>query len=1619
MATYNVTVADYIANSPYPGADVVTLLDTADNLAGLTTVQIGQLATNGVDFINSSEDVINWSVAQWQAVPGGVGFDASDLKVVFDTGANLATLSTGDLADLNTYGVTLINAQDGAVTFDVAQYQAMGGISIDAGVDATLGDTGANIEGLSAAEIGALSIKGFDVIDASDDAVSLSVDQALALGSISFDGSDTVTVLDTAAHLEALTGADFNQLAANGVSAIDSSDNVLTLDDTQYSAIVNSGMALTGADDVTLADTGAAIAGHDFNTLSVNGIDFIDATDDQMTIGVNQANELIAGDVVASDGTDVITLADTGFNIANNISSFSSLGEVGVDQIDVTSGGLGLTVAHFDDLNDDGVVFVDASDEIDVLDSTANIDALTASHYAQLIGQGVDFVDAVSGTGAYTIDKATASEVVASGLTFASNDTVTVADTGANLGALTATEIAALAGHGIDALDASDDALTLDVAKFNSLGTVSLTAGDAVTLADSDANITGFGGEGGGVDFSALVAKGVDFIDATDNQLHLSVSQADILINESGIGIDVSDVVTLYDNGAAIGGVSAGDLVLYGELGVSIIDASDDAVTFDTAQLDAINGVIALTGADVVTLQDAEATIEALNAGELGGYAEQGVDVIRSNSGSLQLNASQVDAVLSNSVSFYAADTVTLYDSGANIAALSLADFQAMAEGGVDAIDASDNVLNLTVAKFEAIAGSVSLTGADTVSLVDTGANLGAMSAEEIATLAGYGVDKLNASNNVLTLSVAQYNALGAVQLTGGDVVSIKDTGANLATLDFSTLAANKVDAIDAIDNVLTISYTQFSQLGTVSLAAGDDVTLTATSSVIEGLSGSQLLALGGKGIDHIDTTDNQLHFSLSQFNNLGSVTVASNDVFTIVDSEANLETMGAGKINSLNAAGVDFIDSTNDTWNMTAAVAKALTNGAAKATAADAVTVVDTGAAIASMTVGQFGQLASHNVDALDATDNDLTLSVGQYGALGTVALTQSDYVTLADSGSLIASQSLSFLAGLDAAGVDAIDATDDVLNLSVAQFEALNVPVDIIVGPSHLAAPDPSGVELTSSDTVTLVDTGTNLASLSASEIADLELQNVDALDSTTNLLTLNVDQFNALGSVTLTLADVVTIKDTGTALVGLDISMLGAQGVDRIDASDNALTASQNFIDTLGEAGVALTKADVVTMTASEGAIESLTASDLAAYGAQGVDIIDVSGTANMAADQIAAMINGGVKFSASSDVELDDTSANVLANLGALFGNLASTGVDRIDLSDNVIDLTVAQATALNGVTFASNDTGVTVQDESSALEGLTAAQIAALGAAGVDSVDATDDVLSFTVEQGAAGIAAGITIDASDVATLADTGEAIAAIDASVFAMMGEFGVDFIDATDNQLALNVAQYEAISGSGVQLTAGDTVTLADTGANLAAMGPAEIAALAAAGIDQIDVTDDSMSISMARFQAFQNAGFTFGSEDTISVKGTAGANTLTGGAEHDVFSGLDGNDVLSGGKGADTLIGGLGSDTLTGGAGSDHFVFQSVDDSSVGAADRIIGLQNADVIDLSKIDADTTTGGNQAFHMVDHFTGHAGELTIKYNAGADLTVVKLDVNGDGVADSQIAISGDHHDFTNFVF
>jgi Ca2+-binding RTX toxin-like protein len=142
----------------------------------------------------------------------------------------------------------------------------------------------------------------------------------------------------------------------------------------------------------------------------------------------------------------------------------------------------------------------------------------------------------------------------------------------------------------------------------------------------------------------------------------------------------------------------------------------------------------------------------------------------------------------------------------------------------------------------------------------------------------------------------------------------------------------------------------------------------------------------------------------------------------------------------------------------------------------------------------------------------------------------------------------------------------------------------------------------------------------------------------------------------------------------------------------------------------------------------------------------------------------------------------------------------------------------------------------------------------------------------------------------------------------------------------------------------------------------------------------------------------------------IKGGSGADTLLGRDGDDTLGGGGGDDLLVGGEGDDVLSGEWGRDVLIGGGGVDTFRFGGWSTGTGADADRIEDfVSGEDRIDLSGMDADLWAQGDQAFVFIGGaaFSGTAGELRYGFD-GTD-TRIQGDLDGDGVADFEILLTG----------
>lgn len=155
--------------------------------------------------------------------------------------------------------------------------------------------------------------------------------------------------------------------------------------------------------------------------------------------------------------------------------------------------------------------------------------------------------------------------------------------------------------------------------------------------------------------------------------------------------------------------------------------------------------------------------------------------------------------------------------------------------------------------------------------------------------------------------------------------------------------------------------------------------------------------------------------------------------------------------------------------------------------------------------------------------------------------------------------------------------------------------------------------------------------------------------------------------------------------------------------------------------------------------------------------------------------------------------------------------------------------------------------------------------------------------------------------------------------------------------------------------------------------------------------------AVTVSLANTSAQITGGS--GSDALLSIENLVGSNyndTLTGNAA---------NNKLNGGAGNDRLIGGAGKDVLVGGSGNDIFAFSSLSDTGLTSDSwDVINdfVRGTDKIDLSKLDANTATSGDNTFNMII-------DGTAAFTAARQLKVFNgvLYGNTDGDSDAEFAI------------
>lgn len=237
-----------------------------------------------------------------------------------------------------------------------------------------------------------------------------------------------------------------------------------------------------------------------------------------------------------------------------------------------------------------------------------------------------------------------------------------------------------------------------------------------------------------------------------------------------------------------------------------------------------------------------------------------------------------------------------------------------------------------------------------------------------------------------------------------------------------------------------------------------------------------------------------------------------------------------------------------------------------------------------------------------------------------------------------------------------------------------------------------------------------------------------------------------------------------------------------------------------------------------------------------------------------------------------------------------------------------------------------------------------------GEGGNDSLtggDGNDSLVGATSGYGEAGNDTVIGTSANDTLDGGDGSDALSGL-AGNDTLRGGNGADTLEGGAGNDLLNGEAgndvYRFARGDGADTI---TNTFADGSADdllfAAGIAPADILVARSGSADlrlSINGTSDSVLIT-----GFMNAGaplarviFADGTtwdrafllDQLLTIRGTSGADSLTGGTSNDKLLGLEGNDTLVGGAGADTLDGGAGIDRLVGGTGNDVYIVDEATD-----------------------------------------------------------------------------------------
>lgn len=379
-----------------------------------------------------------------------------------------------------------------------------------------------------------------------------------------------------------------------------------------------------------------------------------------------------------------------------------------------------------------------------------------------------------------------------------------------------------------------------------------------------------------------------------------------------------------------------------------------------------------------------------------------------------------------------------------------------------------------------------------------------------------------------------------------------------------------------------------------------------------------------------------------------------------------------------------------------------------------------------------------------------------------------------------------------------------------------------------------------------------------------------------------------------------------------------------------------------------------------------------------------------------DDTYVVEDAGDVVTENSSEGTDSVLSSVTYTLGSHVESLTLTGAAAIDGTGNAAANTLIGNDVANALSGGDGNDTMNGEDGADTIDGGIGDDFilggdgndSILGGTGSDYIDGEGgiDTLSF------AGSSTWVSADLGNNSFW--NGDASWDNVANVENLTGSDHNDFLYGTSGANVISGGTGgDALYGQG-----GNDTLLGNAGDDQLYAGAGDDLIIGGNGSDYIDGGADSDTISYA------------GSSTWVSVD-LGGNSHWNGDAAWDSVTnveniiGSDHADYLYGNSGANAITGGLGADNLTGGSGADTFVYLSVAEGGDIVADFVHG---ADFISLSAIDADTVSGGDQAFT----FGGNTASTianNVTWSESGGNTIVRADHTGDTSADWTITLTG----------